>query len=46
MCHMTVLQVGEAGKKVDDYWVPGKKLLGDAKGLLDSMFGCDKPENS
>ncbi|KAJ1485018.1 dynein heavy chain and region D6 of dynein motor-domain-containing protein, partial [Baffinella frigidus] len=42
MFSVTPAKVGEAGKKVDDYWVPGKKLLGDAKGLLDSMFGYDK----
>ena len=42
MFSVTPAKVGEAGKKVDDYWVPGKKLLGDAKGLLESMFGYDK----
>jgi len=35
-------KVGAAGSKVDDYWEPGKKMLQDAKGLLDSMFNFDK----
>ena len=35
-------KVGAAGSKVDDYWEPGKKMLQDAKGLLDSMFQFDK----
>ena len=34
--------VGAAGQKVADYWEPGKKMLADAKGLLDSMFNFDK----
>ena len=34
--------VGAAGQKTADYWEPGKKMLGDAKGLLDSMFNFDK----
>jgi hypothetical protein len=28
--------------QVDDYWDPGKKMLADAKGLLESMFSFDK----
>jgi dynein heavy chain len=36
------VKVGEAGKKVDDFWTPGKKMLGDPKALLDAMFGFDK----
>eukprot|EP00960_Hanusia_phi_P059292 764127-Hanusia_phi.AAC.2 len=42
MFQIAPTKVGEAGKKVDDYWPPGKKLLGDAKGLLDKMFDYDK----
>eukprot|EP00762_Andalucia_godoyi_P002130 ANDGO_02526.mRNA.1 Dynein-1-beta heavy chain len=34
--------VGEAGKKVADYWEPSVKLLKDARGLLDSFFEYDK----
>jgi len=34
--------VGAAGQKEADYWVPGKKMLQDAKGLLDAMFAFDK----
>jgi len=34
-------KVGEAGKKVDDYWPPGKKLLGD-KELINNMKDYDK----
>eukprot|EP00294_Goniomonas_avonlea_P007519 CAMPEP_0114565520 /NCGR_PEP_ID=MMETSP0114-20121206/14353_1 /TAXON_ID=31324 /ORGANISM="Goniomonas sp, Strain m" /LENGTH=1925 /DNA_ID=CAMNT_0001751771 /DNA_START=60 /DNA_END=5835 /DNA_ORIENTATION=- len=42
MRHIEPARVGEAGKKVDDYWPPGKKMLQDPKGLLDAMFGYDK----
>eukprot|EP00960_Hanusia_phi_P026860 746504-Hanusia_phi.AAC.16 len=42
MFQVAPAKVGEAGKKVDDFWIPGKKLLGDAKGLLDRMFDYDK----
>ena len=45
MCVMKGVQpkkVGAAGAKVDDYWEPGKKMLQDAKGLLESMFSFDK----
>jgi len=34
--------VGPVGQKTPDYWEPGKKMLSDAKGLLDSMFNFDK----
>jgi dynein heavy chain len=34
--------VGAAGQKEADYWAPGKKMLQDAKGLLDAMFVFDK----
>lgn len=34
--------VGSVGQKTADYWEPGKKMLSDAKGLLDSMFNFDK----
>ena len=34
--------VGAAGQKTADFWEPGKKMLQDAKGLLDSMFNFDK----
>jgi len=34
--------VGPAGQKEADYWAPGKKMLSDAKGLLDAMFAFDK----
>jgi dynein heavy chain len=33
---------GQAGSKTENYWIPGKKLLGDAKGLLEQMFTFDK----
>ena len=33
---------GQAGSKTENFWLPGKKLLGDAKGLLDKMFEYDK----
>ena len=33
---------GQAGAKTANWWIPGKKLLGDAKGLLDKMFDFDK----
>ena len=33
---------GQAGSKVANFWIPGKKMLGDAKGLLDKMFKFDK----
>ena len=42
MFNIAPTKVGEAGKKVDDYWQPGKKLLGDARGTLDKMFEYDK----
>jgi dynein heavy chain len=34
--------VGSVGQKTADYWEPGKKMLSDAKGLLESMFTFDK----
>lgn len=34
--------VGEAGKKVADYWEPSQKLLKEPKALLDSFFSYDK----
>ena len=33
---------GQAGAKTDNWWIPGKKVLGDARGLLDKMFDYDK----
>ncbi len=33
---------GQAGAKTANYWIPGKKLLGDAKKMLDQMFDYDK----
>ena len=33
---------GQAGSKTENYWIPGKKMLGDAKGLLEQMFTFDK----
>lgn len=41
MFQVAPAKVGEAGKKVDDYWAPGKKLLGD-KDLINNMFNYDK----
>jgi dynein heavy chain len=41
MFQIAPAKVGEAGKKVDDYWQPGKKLLGD-KDLINNMFNYDK----
>ena len=37
-----MVKAPRAAKKVADYWEPGKKMLADAKGLLDSMFNFDK----
>jgi dynein heavy chain len=33
---------GQAGAKTENFWIPGKKMLGDSKGLLESMFNFDK----
>ena len=33
---------GQAGAKTDNWWIPGKKMLGNAKEILDKMFDYDK----